>query len=85
LFRIRDSGLIGFKENNFVYRSILTGGTNMKRFTFFLIALATTVGLVAIIGPAASHADGQSAPYVTLFLPGIATGSGFLRPMKQAT
>jgi hypothetical protein len=56
---------IGFKANtDFVYR-ILIGGTFMKRFTFFLIALATTVGLVALIRPAAGRADGQSAPYVT--------------------
>ena len=36
----------------------------MGRFTFFLIAVATA-GLVALIGPAPGHADGQSAPYVT--------------------
>jgi hypothetical protein len=50
---------------DFVYRSILIGATIMKRFTFFLIAVATTVGLVALIRAAAGHADGQSAPYVT--------------------
>ena len=37
----------------------------MKRFTFFLIAVATTVGLVALIGPSSGRAHGQSAPYVT--------------------
>jgi hypothetical protein len=37
----------------------------MRRFTFFLVAVATTAGLVALIGPAPGHADGQSAPYVT--------------------
>ncbi len=37
----------------------------MRRFTFFLIAVATTVGLVALIRPAAGRADGQSAPFVT--------------------
>lgn len=37
----------------------------MKRFAFFLIALATTVGLAALVGPAPGHADGQPAPYVT--------------------
>src|SRR5208337_85944 len=37
----------------------------MRRFTFFLVAFATTAGLVALIGPAPGHADGQSAPYVT--------------------
>jgi Cytochrome P460 len=44
---------------------MLNGGTIMKRFAFFLVAFATTACLVALIGPAASHADGQSAPYVT--------------------
>jgi hypothetical protein len=44
---------------------MLIGATIMKRFTFFLIAVATTVGLVALIRPAAGHADGQSAPCVT--------------------
>ena len=56
----------------------------MRRFTFFLVAVATA-GLVALIGPAPGHADGQSAPYVTEIPPGIATGSGSPRPMKQAT
>jgi hypothetical protein len=37
----------------------------MRRFTFFLVAVATTAGLVALIAPAPGHADGQSAPYVT--------------------
>ncbi|MGB8833500.1 MAG: cytochrome P460 family protein, partial [Candidatus Sulfotelmatobacter sp.] len=37
----------------------------MKRFTFFLVAVATMAGLVAFIGPAPGHADGQPAPYVT--------------------
>jgi hypothetical protein len=36
----------------------------MRPFTFFLFAVAAA-GLVALIGPVASHADGQSAPYVT--------------------
>jgi hypothetical protein len=36
----------------------------MRRFTFFLVAVATG-GLAALIGPAPGHADGQSAPYVT--------------------
>jgi hypothetical protein len=44
---------------------MLNGGTIMKRFTFFLIAAATTAGLVTLIAPAPRHADGQSAPYVT--------------------
>jgi hypothetical protein len=38
--------------------------TIMRRFTFFLVAVATA-GLVALIGPVPGHADGQSAPYVT--------------------
>src|ERR1700749_2807211 len=37
----------------------------MKRLALFLIVLTTTVGIVALIGPAPGHADGQSAPYVT--------------------
>ena len=38
----------------------------MKRFAFFLVAVATMAGLVALIAPAPGHADGQSAaPYVT--------------------
>ena len=37
----------------------------MKRFTFFLVVVATMAGIVTIIGPAPGHADGQSAPYVT--------------------
>ena len=37
----------------------------MRRFTFFLIALTTTVGLVALLGPSATRADEESAAYVT--------------------
>ena len=37
----------------------------MRRFTFFWIAFATTVGFVALIGPVPGHADGEFAPYVT--------------------
>ena len=37
----------------------------MKHLTFFLVAVATMAGLVALIAPAPGHADGQSAPYVT--------------------
>jgi hypothetical protein len=33
----------------------------MRRSTTFLVAVAATVGLVALIGPAPGHADGQSA------------------------
>ena len=34
----------------------------MKHFTFFLVAVATTAGLVAPIAPAPEHAGDQSAP-----------------------
>jgi Cytochrome P460 len=38
----------------------------MKRFTFFLVALAAIAGLVTLIAPARGHADGDpAAPYVT--------------------
>jgi hypothetical protein len=38
----------------------------MKYFTFFLVAVATMVGLVALIAAARAHADGEPAPvYVT--------------------
>ena len=37
----------------------------MRRIIFLSIAVATTAGLVALIGPAPGHADEQSAPYVT--------------------
>ena len=36
----------------------------MKRFTFFLVAVATMAGLVTLIAPAPGHADGQPAPPV---------------------
>ena len=37
----------------------------MKRFTFFLVAIATMAGLL-LIAPARGHADGETAaPYVT--------------------
>jgi hypothetical protein len=57
----------------------------MRRFTFFLVAFAATAGLAAFLGPVPSHADGQSAAYLTDIPPGIATGSGSPRPMRQAT
>jgi hypothetical protein len=48
------------------YRSILIGGTIMRRFTFFLIAVATMAGLVTLISPAPGQANGQTAaPFVT--------------------
>jgi len=38
----------------------------MRRFTFFLVAVATMAGLVTLIAPAPGQADGQqSAPFVT--------------------
>ena len=38
----------------------------MKRFTFLLVAVAIITGLITLIAPAPSRADGQSAaPYVT--------------------
>jgi hypothetical protein len=48
-----------------VYRSILSGGTIMGRFTFFLVSVATMAGLFTVIAPAPGHADGQAAPFVT--------------------
>jgi hypothetical protein len=57
----------------------------MRPIRFLLIAVATTAGLVALVGPAPGHADEQSGPYVTDIRRGIATGGGSPRPMKQAT
>ncbi len=34
----------------------------MRRFAFFLVAVATMAGLVTLISPAPGHADGQPAP-----------------------
>ncbi len=34
----------------------------MKRFIFFMVAVATMSGLVALIAPAPGHANAQSAP-----------------------
>jgi hypothetical protein len=45
----------------------------MRRFTFFLVAVATA-GLAVLIGPARGHADGQSARYVTDILSGYRDG-----------
>ena len=33
----------------------------MKRFTFFMVAVATMAGLVAVIAPARGHASGEAA------------------------
>ena len=59
----------------------------MKHFTFFLVAVATMAGLVALIAPAPGHASGESAPAFVTEIPhtGTATGDGSPRPMKQAT
>jgi hypothetical protein len=43
----------------------LDGGTFVKHFTFFLVAVATMAGLVALIAPAPGHAGGEPAPFVT--------------------
>jgi len=37
----------------------------MKHFTFFLVAVTTVAGLVALIAPAPGRADGEPAPFVT--------------------
>jgi hypothetical protein len=37
----------------------------MKHFTFFLVAVATVAGIVALTPPPAGHADGEPAPFVT--------------------
>jgi hypothetical protein len=58
----------------------------MRRFTFFLVAVATMAGLVTLIAPAPGQADGQPPhPSLPKSLMGTATGGGFPRPMKQAT
>src|SRR5580700_5363600 len=41
----------------------------MKHFTFFLVAVATIAGLVAVISPAPGHASGESAPAVVTEIP----------------
>jgi len=39
----------------------------MKRILFFLVAIATAIGIVAFIAPASDHADEQpAAPFVTV-------------------
>jgi hypothetical protein len=53
------------KSTSCDFTEALNGGTTMMRLALFLVVVAKTAGLVAIIGPAAGHADGQSAPYVT--------------------
>ena len=41
----------------------------MKHFTFFLVAVATMAGLVALIAPAPGHASGESAPAFVTEIP----------------
>src|ERR1700675_3587828 len=41
----------------------------MKHFTFFLVAVATMAGLVALIAPVRGHAVGQSAPAFVTEIP----------------
>ena len=41
----------------------------MKHFTFFLVAVATMAGLVALIAPATGHASGESAPAFVTEIP----------------
>jgi hypothetical protein len=43
----------------------MDGGTLMKHRTFFLVAVTTMAGLVALVAPSPGHADGEPAPYVT--------------------
>jgi hypothetical protein len=41
----------------------------MKHFTFFLVAVATMAGVVALIVPAPGHADGEPAPIFVTEIP----------------
>ena len=41
----------------------------MKRFTFFLAAIAPMAGLVALVAPAPGHASGESAPAFVTEIP----------------
>jgi hypothetical protein len=41
----------------------------MKHFTFFLVAVATMAGLVALIVPAPGHANGESTPLFVTDVP----------------
>jgi Cytochrome P460 len=44
-----------------VHLSILDGGSFMKHFTFFVVAVAAMAGVVALIAPAPGRADGVPA------------------------
>ena len=58
----------------------------MKHFTLFLVAVAAMAGLVVLVAPAPGHATGDPhRATLPKSLTGIATGSGFPRPMKQVT
>jgi len=41
----------------------------MKRFTFFMVAVAAMAGLVVLIGAARGHADGEPAPSFVTEIP----------------
>ena len=41
----------------------------MRHFTFFLLAVATMAGLVALIAPAPGHANGETAPIFVTEIP----------------
>ena len=41
----------------------------MKRFTFFVVAVATMTGLVVFFAPAPGHASGESAPAYVAEIP----------------
>jgi hypothetical protein len=47
---------------DFNLRKKLNGGIMMRRFTFWLFAVALTAALVILIAPAPGHADGQTTP-----------------------
>jgi hypothetical protein len=44
-------------------------GTLMKRFTCFVVAVATMAGIVVLIAPAPGHASGESAAAVVTEIP----------------
>ena len=57
----------------------------MRRFTFFLVAVATRPALSRSLAPPPATRTGNPPPTLPTSLTGIATGSGSPRPMKQAT
>jgi Cytochrome P460 len=48
---------------------MLDGGILTKHLTFFLVAVATIAGLVALIAPALGHANGEPAPIFLTQIP----------------